>query len=224
MPQRKEAQMSRYCIMRFSKLKSLTALNMVEFHARNREHLTHRKHPEREVRFFNSRYYDKDSTIVQRFKKLSEGIKIRKNAVYALEFIFAFSPEAEGTFDLIEWSKANIRWLKDNFGGSQNILHFRLDKDESTPHNHAVVAPIFEVDGERKLAARKYVNGKVALSKLQTSYAEYMKEFGLERGRSFLEALELPTRRHRSISEYWREADGKLRTEVKRIHDTIFDK
>ena len=216
--------MSRYCIMRFSKLKSLTALNMVEFHARNREHLTHRKHPEREVRFFNSRYYDKDSTIVQRFKKLTEGIKIRKNAVYALEFIFAFSPEAEGTFDLIEWSKSNIRWLKENFGGSQNIIHCRLDMDEATAHNHAVLVPIFEVDGERKLAARKYVNGKVALSKLQTSYAEYMKEFGLERGRSFLEAPELPARRHKTLSEYWKEADEKFRTEVKRIQNNIFDK
>ena len=216
--------MSRYCIMRFSKLKSLTALNMVEFHAKNRDRLVHRKHPEREVKFFNSKYYDKDSTIVQRFKKLTEGIKIRKNAVYALEFIFAFSPEAEGTFDLIEWSKANIRWLKDNFGGSKNIISFRLDMDESTPHNHAVVVPIVEVDGERKLAARKYVNGKIALSKLQTSYVEYMAEFGLERGRSFMAAPELPSKRHKSLAEYWKEADEKLRTEVKRIHDTIFEK
>ena len=199
--------MSRYCIMRFSKLKSLTALNMIEFHAKNRHRLIRRKHPEREVIFFNSKYYDKESTIAERFKTLTEGIKIRKNAVYALEFVFAFSPEAEGSFDLIEWSKANIRWLKENFGGSQNIIHCRLDMDEATAHNHAVLVPIFEVDGERKLAARKYVNGKVALSKLQTSYAEYMKEFGLERGRSFLEAPELPTRRHKTLSEYWKEAD-----------------
>lgn len=30
-------------------------------------------------------------------------------------------------FNPIEWSKTNIRWLKENFGGSQNIIHFRLD-------------------------------------------------------------------------------------------------
>lgn len=216
--------MSRYCIMRFGKLKSLTALNMVEFHAKNRHRLIRRTHPEREVKFFNSRYYDKDSTITQRFKKLTEGIKIRKNSVYALEFVFAFSPEAEGSFNIVSWSKANIRWLKDTFGGSQNIIHFRLDMDESTPHNHAVVVPILESDGEKKLSARHFVNGKVALSKLQTSYAEYMKEFGLERGRSFLESPELPMRRHKSLAEYWKEADEKLKEEVKKIHDTIFDK
>ena len=216
--------MSRYCIMRFSKLKSLTALNMVEFHAKNRERLVHRKHRERGVKFFNSKHYDKDSTIVQRFKKLTEGVKIRKNAVYALEFVFAFSPEAEGTFDLIEWSKANIRWLSDNFGGPQNIIHFRADFDESTPHNHAILVPLDESDGERRLSARRYVNGKVALSKLQTSYAEYMAEFGLERGKSFIESLELPTRRHKSLAQYWKESYEKLKTEVKTIHDNIFEK
>ena len=202
-----------YCIMRLAKIKCRSAFGNIENHAKEREKLRHRKHPElqHENKIFTSKLYSEDESILQRFDRLTSDVKIRKNAVLAYEFIFAYTPEAHGSFDEREWIRANQRWLTETFGKG-NTIHFRYEADESGRHCHAVVSPL--IDG--RLNARHFTGGKIALSKLQDSYAEKMKEFGLERGNRFLDNPEIPSARHKTLAEYWREQ------EVKEIIKNVF--
>ena len=191
-----------FAIMRFFKIKSLSTFCAIERHARERNRLKHRSRPENTATIINNKHYDKDMSLVDRFKHATNGISYRKDAVLGLEFVFAYSPEAEGTFSEREWIKSNLKWLKDTFGDSKNIIHFRFDRDESHNHCHCIVIPIH--DG--KLSARHFINGKYALSHLQDTYAEEMKKYGLKRGTRFLDSPEIPTARHKSLKEYYKEA------------------
>lgn len=198
-----------YAIMRFAKIKSVSTFDAIERHARDRTRLKRRSRPQNTAIIINNKYYDKDMSLVERFKHVTKDIPHRKDAVLGLEFVLTYSSDAEGIFDEIEWIKANIKWLKSIFNDSKNIIHFRVDRDEKTNHCHCVVVPIHN----KKLSARHYINGKSTLSHLQDTYAEAMKSFGLKRGRRFLDSPELPTARHKSLNEYYREID-EIKTEI----------
>ena len=116
----------------------------------------------------------------QILKEKTEGQKIRKNAVMAIETVMTFSPGAVKPEDIREWAAASISWLGSEFGGRQNIVDAVLHLDEKTPHIHAFIIPI---DEKGKLNAREFLGGtKDRLSRLQTSYAKDMERFGLDRG------------------------------------------
>ena len=103
------------------------------------------------------------------------------------------------------------RWLRDTFG-EENLVSCVLHMDEKTPHLHATVVPI--VTGERKRKSRegekKYrtqtgprlsaddVMSWARLSTYQNTYAEAMREFGLQRG------VVGSTAKHQSNGEYYR--------------------
>lgn len=192
-----------YAIMRFAKIKSVATFDAIERHARDRTRLKHRSRPQNTATIINNRNYDKNMSLVDRFKQVTKDLSYRKDSVLGLEFVFAYSPEAEGTFDEKEWIRANIKWLKETFEDSKNIIHFRYDKDEQTPHLHAVVI----CKHKNKLSARHFINGKSTLSHLQDTYAEAMKPFGLKRGNRYIDTPELPTARHKSLNEYYREVN-----------------
>lgn len=108
--------------------------------------------------------------------------KVRKDAVVALEVVTTFS-RGENV-NLEEWKKRNVEWLKKTFDrspdGKSNIASVIYHADEAgNVHCHAIVIPINE---EGRLSARSFVNGRSAMGKLQDSYAQDMKIFGLERG------------------------------------------
>ena len=195
--------------MRFAKIKSVATFDAIERHAKDRTRLKMRSRPENTATIINNKYYAEDISLVDRYKQLTADIKHRKDAVLGLEFVFAYSPEAEGTFDEREWIKANLKWLKSVFGDSKNIIHFRYDQDEKTNHCHCVVIPLYK----GKLSARHYINGKGILSKLQDTYADVMSQFGLKRGNRYLDATELPTARHKSLNEYYREIE-QIKTKI----------
>ena len=76
------------------------------------------------------------------------------------------------------WSQASIDWVKKTFG--DNIIDAQLHLDETTPHIHTFVIPL---DDKGKLNARAFLGGtRDRMVELQTSYAEAVKSFGLERG------------------------------------------
>lgn len=110
--------------------------------------------------------------------------KFRKDGVRAFELTLEYSPEAAGTFDLDSWKKANVEWLKEQFGET-NVISVVFHYDEGTYegtgaiHGHAVIIP---EDNRGRICARSFVNGKGSLIAMQTSYADAMKQFGLERG------------------------------------------
>lgn len=101
--------------------------------------------------------------------------------------------------------------------GKANVVAATLHADEETPHIHATVVPI--VKGERRKAKAEAENGKrkykvkkdkvrlcaddvltpKKLEEYQTTYAEQMRSFGLERGMYGSEA------KHRTNMEYYKE-------------------
>lgn len=150
--------------------------------------------------------------------------KIGKNQVRALRVVLSGSPEdmkrIRQAGQLDAWCKNSFGWLQKTFG-KENVVSAILHMDEKTPHMHATVVPI--VTGERrkaKLERTKYAtSGKRAyrtkkdrprlcaddvmarpkLKKYQTTYAEAMAKYGLQRGIEGSEA------KHISTQQYYRE-------------------
>lgn len=123
--------------------------------------------------------------------------KVRKNAVYALEFMFTASPEAMAGLtkhQQDQYFKKGLQWLQKRFG-AENLFYAGVHRDETTPHCYAYVIPL--KDG--KLNARHYVGGaKQVLSEMQTDFAEDVgKEFGFERG------LKGSKAKHQSIRKWY---------------------
>lgn len=135
--------------------------------------------------------------------KLSENKieEVRKNGVYALEFLMTASPEFFDDLKLVKASASDLEmrevrglrkvtdfmwrsktWLENQFGES-NLVAMKLHLDEKTPHIHAIVTPIVEgKNGKKKLSAKSFIDGREKLRALQDSFAETHKESGLKRG------------------------------------------
>lgn len=150
--------------------------------------------------------------------------KIGKNQVRALRVMLSGSPEdmkrIRQAGQLDAWCKDSCGWLQKTFG-KENVVSAVLHLDEKTPHIHATVVPI--VRGERRKAKlereRNARSGKriyrtkkdrprlcaddvMARDKLkayQTTYAEAMAKYGLQRGIDGSEA------KHISTQQYYRE-------------------
>lgn len=111
-----------------------------------------------------------------------EGVKIRDNSVVAREIILSagngfwdrMTPQAQQL-----WVDTNVKFLKDEFG--DNCVYAILHMDETTPHFHALIVPVF-YDEEKKIAKLNnshYFDGKEKLAAWQDKYTEAMtKEFG----------------------------------------------
>jgi len=184
--------MAQFAIMRVKKLKSAGALGACEKHC---ERLRDTPNADPDRAKDNQIVVGQDQPVKEKFRQLTEGQTVRKNAVYGLEVMMTFSPEAPPK-DLQAWVRDNQRWLEQEFGGPRNIAKLYLHMDEATPHLHAVVIPI---DPKGKLNCRHYTGGtKDKLSALQDRYAEAMKPHGLERGNKGSKA------KHTSIREFYR--------------------
>lgn len=120
------------------------------------------------------------------------GVKVRKNAVLAVEHVITASPETFGYYvketegkkvlhgNVEEWrdfERSATEWLIKRYG-HDNLVNLTVHKDEATPHIHAVVVPI--LDG--KLNCRGYLGGREKLSEMQTSFAQAVEHIGLQRG------------------------------------------
>ena len=150
--------------------------------------------------------------------------KIGKNQVRALRVMLSGSPEdmkrIRQAGQLDAWAKDSCGWLQKTFG-KENVVSAVLHLDEKTPHIHATVVPITR--GERRKAKlereknaqsgkRTYrtkkdrprlcaddVMARDKLKAYQTTYAEAMAKYGLQRGIDGSEA------KHISTQQYYRE-------------------
>jgi len=136
-------------------------------------------------------------TLEQRIRQLIGPQKIRRNAVLGIEFLFAYSPEADDHIDKPKWSHANDAWLADRFPGMlvKKVTH----RDETTTHEQAVIVPFHGETkaGEPKLNARGLMGGRRKMRELQDSYAATMKPLGLTRGISNSDATFVPLKQLR---------------------------
>lgn len=141
-----------------------------------------------------------------RMKFIKENGKIRKNAVLAMDYLIAASPEwwKKSTHEQrIAWRQKNLDWLVKRHG-IENIVSCTYQVDEKSPHIQAVVIP--EING--KLNARAFLGGKELLKKMQTDYANEMKEFGLIRG------FENSKAKHQTIQKFYAELNKAVHEKV----------
>lgn len=178
-----------YTCIEFKKIKSENAnkysLKNAEAHnTREEENFTPNSNPEK--RNLNKDIIAlKDGSYVNAFRKeeqkaIENGQHIRKDAVKALEVVAAFNKPDYDNATLEAWSKDVLEWVKEKFGGEQNIKHAVLHMDESTPHIHIVLVPI---DERGRLNSSAFWDGPYDTSRKQTDFYEKVgKKYGLSRG------------------------------------------
>jgi hypothetical protein len=184
-----EIIMAQFAIMRTRKLKSGAAMRGLE---RHNERLREVPGADPDRARDNQIIVGQDEQLNDAFARLTEGQKVRSNAVRAVEVMMTFSPEAPPK-DLQAWVRDNRRWLEQEFG-KENLVKLYLHMDEATPHLHAVVIPI---DPKGKLNCRHFLGGADKLSALQDRYAVAMKPHNLERGNKGNKA------RHQSVKKFY---------------------
>ncbi len=209
--------MSNYAIMRFAKYKAGSVAN-IERHQNHRERLRYRKHPERECENYTwKKNTETMTTTVRKAIKEQEratGRKVRKDTNTICETVLTFSKEMNGKFDLWEWVRVNIKWVKEAFGADK-LLRFDVHHDESQVHIHTFS---LMTDENGRFNSSRFFNKKSQVIALQDSYAEAMAQFGLERGQS----KEQTGAMHQTLQE-WRTAEcERLEKEVREMTEGVF--
>ena len=185
-----------------------------------------RIHLDRELIAFPEGVKSRSAAIEHRIENAKLKRKVGKNQVHAIRMMLSASPEAmerieqEGRLD--DWCEQSVRWIQETFG-TENLVSAVLHLDEKTPHIHATVVPIVTATRRKKKSEedvkkhyRKKADGarlsaddimtQAKLKNYQTSYANAMQPFGLERGIDGSEARHISTREY--YTEQYRKAEN----------------
>lgn len=184
-----------YAIMRCAKLSSFGSVGGSLKHCfRERETLN----ADKSKTEHNTHFYAKSSD--DAFRRLRERldtqVKVRKNAVLCVEYVFTASPEFFEGADKekrTQFFEQSLDWLKEKYG-EQNIVVASVHDDEKTPHLSAFVVPI---DAKGKLNAKGLIGNREQMSKDQDSYHAKVADLGLERGIKGSKA------KHQTIQQYY---------------------
>lgn len=191
-----------------------------------------RTHLNRELITFPDGVRSRTEAVQYRIDNAGLHRKVGKNQTKAIRIILTGSHEQmmkiEQSGKLDKRTDANLKWLRDTFG-EDNVVSCVLHMDEKTPHLHATVVPI--VTGERKRKSRegekKYrtqtgprlsaddVMGRGRLSTYQNTYAEAMREFGLQRG------VVGSTAKHQSNGEFYRQQMLQYENDIARLNAEV---
>lgn len=205
------------CFMHINKIKGSTAMNAAYKH-NYRTDYSYAQNADPNLALQNDELVSLNGlTYEQAFEKrmkelgYGENLKMRKNAVQLLDVVVSFSREDLGKFDLEEWKKENVTWLREAFNANpltfgDNVLSVIYHGDEAgNVHCHAMVIPI---DKGGKLSAFYYMDGREQLTALQSQYASRMEKFGLERG------IERSVAKHEDIKRFYGELNQVMNTQV----------
>ena len=185
-----------------------------------------RIHLDREMIAFPDGVKSRSAAIEHRIENAKLKRKVGKNQVHAIRVMLSASPEAmeriqqEGRLD--DWCNQSLQWMQETFG-TENLVSAVLHLDEKTPHIHATVVPIVTTSRRKKKSEenvkkhyRKKAEGarlcaddlmtQAKLKNYQTSYANAMQPFGLERGIDGSEARHISTREY--YTEQYRKAEN----------------
>lgn len=178
--------MAQFAIFRVAKMNNVGSISASNDHC---QRLRETPNADKSLQHLNEHSIGSDDLvedIMNRVKEVTGEKGVRKNGVLCIENLLSASPEYfEGLGKkgkLERWKNATIEWLKDTYG-EKNVVSVHMHLDEQTPHIHAHIVPVYvDKSGNEKLSAKHYVDGKKKLSELQDSYAEAVKDLGLERG------------------------------------------
>lgn len=166
---------------------------------------------------------ERETTLQERIDKRVEeghtcGRKVRVDAVKSLNLVLSGSNEGFAKMSpqqVQNWAMRAYEWVATNFGGMENVVGFAVHLDERTPHVHATVVPI---NGNR-LQAQHFIGSPAKLARLQTSFANHMKEFGFERGQHYTHRQETP--RHSSTAEFYQAYQELTPEELQHIEELL---
>jgi len=105
----------------------------------------------------------------------------RKDAVLAVEYVMTASPAwFERALPTLQHAffERSLAWLRDKYG-AENVVAATVQRDEKTPHLSAFVVPRTP-DG--RLSAKEFIGNRDRMRADQTSFAERVRDLGLERG------------------------------------------
>lgn len=146
---------------------------------------------------------------IERFRK--SGRKVRKDAVVLVEGVMTASPEffeGKSRDEVMAFFRDGFDFVKSE-AGEENMIHFTVHMDESTPHAHFGFTPI--KDGT--LAWKKFFDGRAALKGWQDRFFEKVSEpWGLKRGeqdtgRTHKDAAQMRRDAEREVAELREEAE-----------------
>ena len=126
--------------------------------------------------------------------------KRRKDAVLAVEYVMTASPEWWKQADQAQqrvFFERSMDWLQAKYG-AENVLAATIQRDEKTPHLSAFVVPKTR-DG--RLSAKEFIGNRQKMRANQTSFAERMRDLGLERG------IEGSKATHQRVQQFYGEVD-----------------
>ncbi len=194
-----------YCVMTFEKIKTVTQMNR-KFEHNYRIHPIdnaddNRKRQNFEIApvnengkqfYFRNNYKENpNNDFMDRFNEkinstgyYKDGKKPRKDAVMGIELTMAFSREDRENIDVKKWAEDSVEWARKAFNRrpdlyGDNVISAVVHMDEGNPHLHVVVVPI---DEKGALNAKAYTGGFQTCVDLQTSYADAMQPYNLQRG------------------------------------------
>jgi hypothetical protein len=169
--------MTKFAILRTNKIKTNAQIATAGAH-NNRDYNVRNADPNRAFKLIAG-----SEDPLKAFQDLikKNDMRIRSNAVRAIELVVSFSPEQKGKLDPKDWVKDNLKFFEEKHG-KEAILSAHVHMDEATPHCHFIVCPQVLTKGKMKLNCREFLGGKAKLQKLQTDYAKAMEKHGLERG------------------------------------------
>ena len=185
-----------YAILRIKKLKSFAGVSGSNGH-NQRLNETPNADPGRQQTNLSTGAHDPVQAIKDVWSE--NGIKPRKNAVVAVEYLLSASPDFfqdDKPEKTKAWAKRNIQYLKEKHGAG--FIRADLHLDETTPHIHAIVTPLVVDTPKPKLSAKHYFD-RPRLRELQTEYAQAMAPFRLRRGQERSQAT------HKEIAHYYSE-------------------
>lgn len=165
-----------YGIMRVDKAKTFCEITHKELHntrSKDVKNADGTKHIEVQGMTDVSKYLKRTEKALDK----QNSRKTRSDAVRCLEFVFTSDKAFFEKVSYKEYFEECDKWLQATFG-VDNVLQKTIHLDESTPHVHFLVAPIFE----GKFNCKHWIKGKGSLRALQDSFHASVKHLGLERG------------------------------------------
>ena len=85
--------------------------------------------------------------------------------------------------EFAKWKALTLKFVEQRFGGSENVLQAVCHMDETVPHLHIIGAPFYRDEKKvERLSMKKYLNGRMETSQLQTEYVAALSELGYKRG------------------------------------------
>lgn len=185
-----------YAILRVAKLKTMGNVSGHGSHVERQRETLNADPAKLELNQRLAGTNDPAADVKVRFDEMQ--IEPRKGAVVAIDVFITASPEHFNTNhpDDPNWKAFQAKamdFLRREYGAA-NVVHAVAHHDETSPHLHAIITPIRSktvkvgraVKTERvenRLCARDWLGGdRRTLSKLQSRFADSVKELGLSRG------------------------------------------